>query len=216
MSDTPVEVDHAFTHTDVEVLENKSGYDGFLKLRQLQLRHRQFAGGWGRELSREIVQRHRAVGVLLYDPALDAIALVEQFRIGALALENAASPVASPWLLELVAGLIDSAENPEQVARREALEEANIAVRDMEFVCEYFSSPGGSNEYFYLFCGHCDLSSAGGVYGLPEEGEDIRVQILPFADALQCLQDGGLCNAHTIIALQWLQLHRQRLQQIWR
>jgi ADP-ribose pyrophosphatase len=226
MSDTPVKAEHGFTdsgftdngftHADVEVLDNKPGYDGFLKLREVRLRHRQFGGGWSKELNREVVQRARAVGVLLYDPALDAVALVEQFRIGAFALENASALVETPWLLELVAGLIDSAESAGQVARREALEEANVVVLEMESVCEYFSSPGGSNEYFYLFCGRCDLSQAGGVHGLVEEGEDIRVQVLPFADALQLLQDGGLCNAHTIIALQWLQLHRLRLQQIWR
>ena len=168
------------------------------------------------ELQREVVQRERAVGVLLYDPQLDAIALVEQFRIGALALDNSvATSAPTPWLLELVAGLIGSGEVASQVARREALEEAGAIVQELEFVCEYFSSPGGSNEYFYLFCGRCDLREVGGLHGLAEEGEDIRVHIFSVQDAQQRLQAGQFCNAHTIIALQWLQLHRQRLRQMW-
>lgn len=213
-NDSPIAPEH-FAHGDVELLDNRSGYDGFFKLRRLRLRHRLFAGGWSKELQRELVQRDRAVGVLLYDPQLDAIALVEQFRIGAFALDGSVAAVPTPWLLELVAGLIDSDEGAEQVARREALEEAGAVVQEMEFVCEYFSSPGGSNEYFYLFCGRCDLSNVGGIHGLADEGEDIRVHVVSVAAALQRLSAGQLCNAHTIIALQWLQLHRQRLQKMW-
>jgi ADP-ribose pyrophosphatase len=199
-----------FTRDDVEVLNDKSVYDGFFKVRELQLRHRKFDGSWSPTLRRELVLRHDAVGVLLYDPHRDEIALVEQFRVGAMKRNS------NPWLLELVAGLIDSDEDTEQVARREAIEEAGCAVSEMELICEYFSSPGGNNEYFYLYCGHCDLQNAGGVFGLPEEGEDIRVHVLAVDDAMQRLQRGEMHNAHTIIALQWLQLHRQRLREQWR
>jgi len=198
-----------FTRDDVEVLEECREYDGFFKIDRLTLRHRRFAGDWSPALNRELFLRRAAVGVLLYDPQLDAVALVEQFRIGALHTEN-------PWLLELVAGLIDSDETPEAVARREAIEEAGCEIADMEPVLNYFSSPGGSNEFFYLFCGRCSLRNAGGIFGLPEEGEDIRVHILPADEAFQRVAAGELCNAHTIIALQWLQLHRQRLRESWR
>ena len=200
----------SFTRDDVEVLNDTSAYDGFFKVRELQLRHRKFDGSWSPTLRRELVLRHDAVGVLLYDPRRDEIALVEQFRVGAMKRSS------NPWLLELVAGLIDSDEDAEQVARREAVEEAGCAVNEMELICEYFSSPGGNNEYFYLYCGHCDLQNAGGVFGLPEEGEDIRVHVLPIDEAMQRLQRGEMHNAHTIIALQWLQLHRQRLREQWR
>lgn len=198
-----------FTRADVEVLEDHTGYDGFFKIRELTLRHRCFAGGWSHELKRELFLRRAAVGVLLYDPQRDTVALVEQFRIGALHTDN-------PWLLELVAGLIDSDETPEAVARREAVEEAGCEILAMEPVLDYFSSPGGSNEFFHLFCGRCDLADAGGIHGLPEEGEDIRVHVLSADEAFSRLAAGELCNAHTIIALQWLQLHRPRLREMWR
>lgn len=198
-----------FSRKDVEIIEDRLGWSGFFKLRALKLRHRLFQGGWGKPLSRELMERGTAVGVLPYDPRLDAVLLVEQFRVGAL------DRAQGPWLLELVAGLIDKAEAPEEVARREALEEAGLAIGEMDVVARYYSSPGGSDEYFYLYCGRCDLSAAGGYYGLPEEGEDIKAQVLDFAAAVALLEAGRIDNAHSIIALQWLIQHRSRLRQQW-
>jgi ADP-ribose diphosphatase len=203
-----------FNATDVEVVQQDVAYDGFYRLERLQLRHRKFAGDWSPVLKRELVVRRDAAGVLLYDPQLDALALIEQFRVGA--LSRAQAQAGSPWLLELVAGLIETGETPEAVARREAEEEAGCTVLEIEPVCALFSSPGGSNEYMHLFCGRSDLSAAGGVHGLAEEHEDIRVHVVTFAEAVELLQRGVLCNAHTIIVLQWLQLHRQRLRAQWR
>jgi ADP-ribose pyrophosphatase len=137
------------------------------------------------------------------------VALVEQFRVGAMDREH------SPWLLELVAGLIDKDEAPQAVALREAMEEAACAVTQLEPITSYFSSPGGSTEYFYLFCGKADLARAGGIHGLDSEAEDIRVHVLTLADCWQRLGQHQINNAHTIIALQWLQLNQQRLQALW-
>ncbi|HEY3699648.1 MAG TPA: NUDIX domain-containing protein [Spongiibacteraceae bacterium] len=195
---------------DLEIVARERAYDGFFKLDKLQLRHRKFAGDWSATLTRELVLRHEAVGVLLYDPQLDAIALVEQFRTGAIENKN------SPWILELVAGLIDRDETPPVVAARETQEEANCSVLALEPIYDFFMSPGGSNEYLHLFCARCDLQNAGGVHGLPEEHEDIRVHVFPYADAIALLQNGAVNNAITIIALQWLQLQRARLREQWR
>lgn len=194
---------------DVEVLGDELVYDGFFKIRKLRLRHRLFAGGWSPTVSRELFQRHEAVGVLLYDPVLDVVGLVEQFRIGTLGRSD------NPWLLELVAGLIDADESPETVGIRETLEEAGCTVQALEPVCRYFSSPGGSDEYFHLFCGRCDLSVAGGIHGLADEGEDIRVRVLSAAEAFALLARGEVHNAHTLIGLLWLQQHRARLRSEW-
>lgn len=199
----------AFTNDDVEVIADQLCYDGFFQLRSKKLRHRLFEGGWSEPVSREILLRHDAVGVLLYDPALDKVGLVEQFRIGAMDRE------ASPWLLELVAGLIDKDEEPETVAVRETMEEAACVVEMLEPITHYFSSPGGSTEFFHLFCAKTDLSRAGGVHGLDSESEDIQVHVLTVEDCLKQLAQHRINNAHTIIALQWLQLNRQRLRAVW-
>jgi len=194
---------------DVQVLERETCFSGFYKLERLRLRHRQFAGDMGPTLTRELFVRHDAVCVLPYDPQRDCVVLIEQFRVGAL------SKSANPWLLELVAGLIDKDEQPEEVARREALEEANLPLSSLWPITQYYPSPGGSNERVHLFIGRCDSEGAGGVYGLAEEGEDIRVHVWPLEDALDAVKDGRIDNAASIIALQWLALNRVEVRGLW-
>lgn len=204
-----------FGRDDVELLSEQQAYKGFFQIRSLTFRHRLYRGGWSETVSRELFLRHDAVGVLLYDPRLDAVALVEQVRVGPLGNERAKADQRSPWLLELVAGLIDKDEAPDEVGRREAVEEAGAEVQALEPIAEYYSSPGGSNEYFYLFAGRADLTGVEGIYGLDEEHEDIRAVVIPVQQLWQMLDRGELSNAHTLIAVQWLRLHHQRLQQSW-
>ncbi|MBU0806821.1 NUDIX domain-containing protein [Pseudomonas spirodelae] len=194
---------------DVQVIDRAACFSGFYKLDRLRLRHRQFAGEMGPELSRELFVRHDAVCVLPYDPQRDCVVLIEQFRIGALDKST------NPWLLELVAGLIDKDEVPEEVARREALEEANLPLSALWPITQYYPSPGGSDERVHLFVGRCDSAGAGGVHGLAEEGEDIRVHVWPLEDALDAVKDGRIDNAASIIALQWLALNRVEVRGLW-
>lgn len=204
-----------FGREDIELLDEQQAYKGFFQIRTLSFRHRLYRGGWSEAVSRELFLRHDAVGVLLYDPQLDAVSLVEQIRVGPLGNERFNAEQKSPWLLELVAGLIDKDEAPDAVGRREAVEEAGAEIDMLEPIAEYFSSPGGSNEYFYLFAGRADLSDVEGVYGLDEEHEDIRAVVIPIAELWQMLERGELINAHTLIAVQWLRLHHQRLKHSW-
>ena len=194
---------------DVEISEREVCFSGFYQLDRLQLRHRQFAGGMGPVLSRELFVRRDAVCVLPYDPQRDCVVLIEQFRIGALDKSN------NPWLLELVAGLIDEGEQPEQVALREAIEEADLSLSSLWPITQYYPSPGGSDERVHLFVGRCDSEGAGGVHGLAEEGEDIRVHVWPLEDALDAVKDGRIDNAASIIALQWLALNRAEVRGLW-
>ena len=194
---------------DVEILKRESCFSGFYKLDRLSLRHRQFAGGMGPVLSRELFVRHDAVCVLPYDPQRDTVVLIEQFRVGAMAKSE------NPWLLELVAGLIDKDEQPEEVALREAIEEADLALTSLWPITQYYPSPGGSDERVHLFIGRCDSEGAGGVHGLAEEGEDIRVHVWPLEAALDAVKDGRIENAASIIALQWLALNRLEVRGLW-
>ena len=197
------------SQADVEVLQRETCFKGFYRLDRLQLRHRQFAGGMGPQLSRELFVRHDAVCVLPYDPQRDSVVLIEQFRVGAMDKSS------NPWLLELVAGLIDKAEQPEEVARREAVEEADLELTALWPITQYYPSPGGSDERVHLYIGRCDSEGAGGVHGLVEEGEDIRVHVWPLEDALQAVKDGRIDNAASIIALQWLALNRAEVRGLW-
>ena len=196
-------------HADVEVLQRETCFKGFYRLDRLHLRHRQFAGGMGPQLSRELFVRHDAVCVLPYDARRDCVVLIEQFRVGAMDKSS------NPWLLELVAGLIDKDEQPEEVAHREAAEEADLKLDALWPITRYYPSPGGSDELVHLYLGRCDSEGAGGVHGLAEEGEDIRVHVWPLEDALQAVKDGRINNAASIIALQWLALNRAEVRGLW-
>jgi ADP-ribose pyrophosphatase len=199
------------SRSDVEILDEQEVYRGFFRMSRFTLRHRLFGGGWSRVFTRELFRRRDAVGVLLYDPARDQVALVEQFRVGVHARDGE-----RPWLLEIVAGVIDQdGEAPTEVAIREAREEADCAITALEPIAEYFSSPGGTDEYFFIYCGRCDLSAAGGVHGLPDENEDIRVHVIAVDDIFARLRRGEIRNGLTLVAVQWLQLNRERLRRQW-
>ena len=194
---------------DVEMVEREACFRGFYQLDRLHLRHRLFAGGMGKLINRELFVRHDAVCVLPYDPQRDCVVLIEQFRVGAL------DKSVNPWLIELVAGLIDKDEQPEEVARREAVEEAGLELAELWPLTQYYPSPGGSDERVHLYVGRCDSRGAGGVHGLEEEGEDIRVLVWSLDEALAALDDGRIDNAASIIALQWLALNRDKVRERW-
>jgi ADP-ribose pyrophosphatase len=197
-----------FGPADVELLERRSCYEGFLCIDRLTLKCRRYEGGWSREFHRELMLRHPGVGVLLYDPDTDAVLLVEQFRIGCLDDEHN-----GPWALELVAGMIDTNESELEVARREVEEEAGITVGHLIPVCHYYNSPGGSNERLAVYCGRFDASSyQGGIYGLIDENEDIRTVTMSRRAALAAVASGRINNAMSIIALQWLELNLPRVR----
>lgn len=195
-----------FSRDDVEIIRREELYKRFFRVEKVFLRHKLFNGGWGREIGRELFIRGEAVAVVLYDPVNDLIGLVEQFRVGAMDEPN------GPWCYEVVAGMLEAGETPEEVARRELIEEANVSPYAMEYICNYLSSPGGSDEKLHLYCGLCDLSQAGGIFGLPEEGEDIKMHVLAAEDVFAELLEGAFNNAAALICLQWLQINRPRLQ----
>lgn len=207
-----------FTCDDVEVMEHDRAYDGYFKVDRYTLKHKMHDGGWSAPLSREMFERGHATAVLLYDPDLERLVFVEQFRLGAFAALQSPwfdTEEHSPWVLECVAGMIDDGETPEDVARRESVEEANCTVTAMEPIAHYLVSPGGATESMHLFCGRVDATNAGGVYGLEHEGEDIRVLNVPTDTALNWLIEGRFVNALTLIAMQWFALHRDTLKQKW-
>lgn len=195
---------------DFEIISRETVHDGFMQLDRLELKHRLFEGGWSRPMPRELLRKAQAIGILLFDPDADAVVMVRQFRTGVIDSD------ASPWLLELVAGMVDADEAPEEVARRECKEEANCEPADLVKVTEYYNSPGTSNEHLVIFCGRVDAATAGGIFGLDEEHEDIRVEVLAYDDAVAATLDGRINNAMSLIALQWLQINKSRLIERWR
>jgi len=175
----------------------------------MRLRHSLHRGGMSPVLIREIVEKGDVVAMLPYDPVTDTVVMIEQFRVGAIGERRGA------WLLEIVAGLMEPGELPEEVARREAKEEAGLGVRRIESIARFFATPAKSSELTHLFCGEVDASGAGGVHGLAHEGEDIRVIPMPAEQAFALLEIGRIDSAWPMIALMWLQTHRERLRRAW-
>ena len=203
---------------DVEIIAKEDAFQGYFRIDRYRLKHRRFEGGMGGEISREIFERGHAACCLLYDPDLDKLVLIEQFRMGAYAALT--SPwfdegEASPWLIEIIAGIIEDGEDPEQVVRREAREEAGCENGEIEPLFHYLVSPGGSSESMFAFCGRVDASNAGGVHGLEQEGEDIRVLVVDVRDAFEMLDAGRIINGMTLIPLQWFRAHHQKLRRRW-
>lgn len=198
-----------FSADDVQLIAKDRMFQGYFAMDRYRIRHRTFAGGWTADITREIFERGHAVVVILYDPARDEIALIEQFRIGAFAAGE------YPWLVECVAGIIDPGETPEQVALREAEEEAGVAPQEIVHLGKYIITPGGSTETVELFCARVDTRQIEGLHGLEHEGEDIRAFTIGVEDAYAMVKDGRIANSMAVIAVQWLMLERHTLKARW-
>lgn len=195
--------------TDVEIIARETLYLGFFSLNLYRFRHRLFNGEMSTEVKREIFERGHAAVLLPYDPVRDEVVLIEQLRISALDTSR------SPWLLEMVAGMIEEGESIEEVCRREALEEAGVIVGRCKPALSYLASPGGTSERLSIMVGEVDALTAEGIHGLPEEHEDIRVHVVSREQAYNWVKDGTIDNAASVIALQWLALNHETLKMEW-
>lgn len=195
-----------FNASDVTIEKRETVFQGFFRMDKLWLTHARFDGRDMPVFTRELFIRGDATCVLPYDPVRDEVVLLEQFRLGALGRNQ------SPWLLELVAGMNEDGETPEDVAQREGQEEAGLSFGKLTKICDYMVSPGGTTELIHLFCGLISTEAAGGLYGVEHEHEDIRAHVVSAEAAIAMIHDGRINNAAAIIALQWLELNRSRLR----
>ncbi len=198
-----------FGADDVDIIDKKPAYSGYFRIDRYHLRFRRFNGQWSQARDFELFERGQAVAVLPYDPVSNQLVLVEQFRMGAVAS-------GSPWLLEIIAGIVEPGEALEDVARRESMEEAHCALMDLEPITKVYVSPGGSSESVQLYCARVDTSAIHQQFaGLEEECEDIRIHVVSYDEALRLLDEGKIISAPAVIALQWLQLNKVVIQQKW-
>ena len=182
-----------------------AAYSGFYQIDKVSFEHELHSGGKTGVVERELFVRGNVVGLIAYDPDRDSLVLLEQFRIGAMHQ----SP--DPWLLEIIAGMIDTDETPAQVAIREAKEEAGLDLTDVQLIMHYLASPGASTEEVFIYYAETDLGEIGGHFGLPEEDEDIRVTVVQAEDAFAMMDRRVVKNALSIIGLQWLRMKRAGL-----
>jgi ADP-ribose diphosphatase len=211
MLETTMETDY-MSPKNYEIIEHSRGWNGYFKLDVYRLRHDTFEGGKSAILDREVLERGHAVAVLPYDPVRDEVVLIEQFRPGAISVQKTC-PDMPLWLNEIVAGIIEDGEKPQDVAHRETLEEAGgTIIGDLEYISRYYVTPGCSSETVTLYYGRVDSTNIGGIHGVFDEGEDIRVYKVSAKECFAMLQNGQLCNATATIAVQWLMLNRDRIR----
>jgi nudix-type nucleoside diphosphatase (YffH/AdpP family) len=181
---------------DVELLAS-----GWHVLRRTTYDYRHRDGRWSTE-SRETYDRGNGAVILLHDVARSTVLLTRQFRWPVYVNGHP-----DGMLVEAAAGLLD-ADDPETAIRREAEEELGVIVGPLERVGQIYMSPGSVTEYLHFYAAPytpADRTGAGG--GLADDGEDIEVVELPFAEALERCRDGRIADAKTILLLQWAALH---------
>jgi ADP-ribose pyrophosphatase len=197
-------------HPDIEIVGATNAFERFLRVDVFRFRHRLFSGEWSALRSYDVLRRGQAAAIVLYDPDRESVVLVEQLRLPALLAGS------SPWQIETAAGLIDSGEIPTAVAIRETREETGLAlIGELVPIQRYLPSAGGSDESVFLFCGRVDATAAGGVHGLAEEHEDIRVVVKTLAEIEALLDQGAIESGHTLIGLYWLLRRRDHLRHLW-
>ncbi|MCH7316141.1 NUDIX domain-containing protein [Acinetobacter sp. ANC 3882] len=199
-------LDHAsYSATDVTIESREPLFRGFIQVEKVSLKHRLFhREDYSPLIQRELVHRPQAAGVLLYNDQQQRFALIEQFRVGALN-----DPV-SPWQLEVIAGVLDGDESPESCIRRESLEESGCEITELKHLFSFYPSAGACSEFFHLYIAEVNLPKDGGIFGMPDEGENIQLHLFAYSELEALLINGRLRNAPVIMALQWLSQHIQQ------
>jgi ADP-ribose pyrophosphatase len=214
MSPKPPRPDEAGPWVKIIRTEEKYRFKDLFRLVEAEFQFRQFEGGMSEPETRVNFERGDSVGVLLYDPTEDAVVLVRQFRYPVYAgldpTARAGDGARRAWLLEIVAGVHDPGRTVNGVARKELLEEAGYRVKgELQPITTVYPSPGGSSERIHLFLGEVDhRQRVGHGGGVPAEGEDIQIVVLPFSQAMDMVARGEINDAKTIIALQHLALRK--------
>lgn len=204
----PAALRHQPQTGDMRILKKHPPVGSFFRLQSLDVTHKRFVGGQSGALAREVFVGVDAAILLPYDPVRDKVLLVEQIRMGPVVRNDP-----NPWMLEPVAGMIDARETPEIAARREALEEANVALHHLEHAGSFYPSPGASTDYFYNYVGLCDLPMTESYLGgLAHEGEDLRLHPMSFDAAMALAETGEIATGPLFFLLYWLARHRDRLR----
>jgi ADP-ribose pyrophosphatase len=193
----------------VELIRHEVAFQGYFKVGRYSFRHSLFGGGTSKIIVREVFERGQAAAVLLFDARRDEVVLIRQFRAGSYVAGR------HSWTWEIVAGIIEEGESGGDLVKREAIEEAGLAVTDLLPIYQVMLTPGACSESCEIFLGRTDTSKAGGVHGLASENEDILVKALAFAEARAMMERGEFDNAVAVIAMQWLVLHRDEVRRRW-
>jgi nudix-type nucleoside diphosphatase (YffH/AdpP family) len=182
----------------VTIDQRKRVFDDFFKIEEAYLRYERFDGTMSSVVRRLNFERGDSVAAVIFDAQHEHIVLVKQFRYPA--YEKGPG-----WITEIIAGMINKGESPENAIRREILEETGYKVSNLEHVSTFYLSPGGSSERILFYYAEVnDKANVSTRNGLPSEDEDIITVELAIDDALGQIENKKIVDAKTIIAIYWL------------
>ncbi|MDB0003320.1 NUDIX domain-containing protein [Alphaproteobacteria bacterium] len=187
-----------------KIINKKNLYSGFFSLNRYEFIHERHDGEWTGAIEREIFSGAHASALLPYDPIKKEIVLIQQFRAGVLSRYD------ENYLLEIVAGIIDDGENPEETATRECFEETGCEVKKIKPIQSYFPAPGSSESYYHLYLGEIQSFDGERIRGLDSENEDILVKSFKIDEVRKMLKEKKIFNGLTLVALQWFFLEYYR------
>ena len=187
-----------------KIINKKNLYSGFYSLNQYEFIHKKHDGEWTSTVEREIFSGAHVSSLLPYDPIKKEIILIQQFRAGVLSRYD------ENYLLEIVAGIIDEGENPEETAIRECFEETGCEVKKIHPIQSYFPAPGSSESYYHLYLGEINAFDGKKIKGLEKENEDILVKSFKVDEVRQMLKEKKIINGLTLVALQWFFLEHYK------
>ncbi len=201
-------VRHHAKAEDVTIRHAYPPHGSFFAMQSVEVDYRQFDGTRSPVVAREVFLGVDAAIVLPYDMKRDRILLVEQMRMGAVMRQDP-----QPWLLEPIAGMVDGGETPEEAARRESAEEAQLHKLELRHIASFYPSPGSTTDYFYTYLGLCDLPDDHVAFGgLDAESEDLRLHLMGFEAALALVRSGEINAGPLVMMLYWLATQRDALR----
>lgn len=201
--------DQHLSREDIKIHDQRIAYQGYAKVHEVTFSHPTFGGDKTLTVTREIFESENAVVIVPFDPARNEICLIEQLRMGPLMAGD------HPWVIEAIAGRIDKGTTAEEIAIKEAQEEAGCQVSDLIDMGTYFQSPGIFAEQITYFLARADLSNIGGTHGLESENEDIRPLTLDLSHAFDALDAGDFVSAPTALALLLMRSRLNELSTMW-
>jgi len=184
----------------INSVENLSS--SWYKLDKVNFEYQLKNGEWQNQ-SRESYDRGDGAAILLYNPTKKTVILTKQFRMPSYLNENE-----DGMMIEVCAGLLD-ADDPLTCIKKEAEEETGYKINNPKKIFEIFSTPGAVTEKIHYFIAEYNdemKMNEGG--GLEDETEEIEVLELDFENALTMISTGEICDAKTIILLQYAQIHK--------
>ena len=156
---------------------------------------------------RDVIRAGRVAAVLPIDIFRGEIVLIRQFRLPAHLATGRGN------MVEIVAGRVDGGESAQAAASRECFEEIGVTPDRLVELYSVLPTPGFTDEYVTFFLGFIDSSKVLTRGGLADESEDTHPFVVPIEAAIAALEEGALFNGLMVSALQWLALHRDRLQE---